>query len=257
MEHRHARRGGCRSVRSSRRSPNTVPPLTSTPVIPCARELGIGIVAYSPLCRGLLTGAVNPAALPATDRRSANPRFSAENFSANMAACAQPLANIAGVMLFNARACVECVSCLKYFTATKGCTPAQLCLAWVHAQGEDVFPIPGTKTVSRLLEASAAAAHARSRSLTSAHLHCNRTWPQPTSNCRVRRKSSCVAAFRCSRATATPLTHRGRRSTRDYEASACSHHLNKKTAREVIVLWQTVCPNGYTALLYIMCVAIV
>ncbi len=100
------------SARATRRmqvsqefTPYTVPPLTSTPVIPCARELGIGIVAYSPLCRGLLTGAVNPAALPATDRRSANPRFSAEKFSANMAACAQPLANIAGVMLFNARAC--------------------------------------------------------------------------------------------------------------------------------------------------------
>jgi hypothetical protein len=65
-----------------------------------------------------------------------------------------------------------------------------------------------------------------------------------------------VAAFRCSRATATPPTHRGRRSTRDYEASECRHHLNK-TAREVIVLVQIVCPNGYTALLYIMCVTIV
>ena len=67
-------------------------------VVPCARELGIGIVAYSPLCRGLLTGAVDATALPSSDRRSSNPRFTADNFSTNMAACAQPLAKIAGTM---------------------------------------------------------------------------------------------------------------------------------------------------------------
>lgn len=56
----------------------------------------MGIVAYSPLCRGLLAGAIDPAALPVTDRRSLNPRFTAENFSANKAGCAEPLAQMAG-----------------------------------------------------------------------------------------------------------------------------------------------------------------
>jgi hypothetical protein len=56
----------------------------------------VGIVAYSPLCRGLLAGAIDPAALPVTDRRSLNPRFTAENFSANKAGCAEPLAQMAG-----------------------------------------------------------------------------------------------------------------------------------------------------------------
>ena len=75
-------------------------------VVPCARELGVGIVAYSPLCRGLLTGTIDPSALPATDRRSINPRFTADNFSANMAACAAPLASIAGELMSSC--CVLC-----------------------------------------------------------------------------------------------------------------------------------------------------
>jgi hypothetical protein len=101
VEHRHEGRRGCRSRRRCpcrQRRPN--PPA----VIPCARELGVGIVAYSPLCRGLLTGAVQPSQLPATDRRSANPRFTADNFSTNMAACAEPLAKIAGSMLLHGAA---------------------------------------------------------------------------------------------------------------------------------------------------------
>ncbi len=73
--------------------------------MPCARELGVGIVAYSPLCRGLLTGSVDPSALPATDSRIFNPRFTADNFSANMAACVAPLASTSGALLFSLGAC--------------------------------------------------------------------------------------------------------------------------------------------------------
>ena len=141
------------------------PPRSHAPVVPCARELGVAIVAYSPLCRGLLTGAINPSTLPATDRRSLNPRFTADNFSANMAACAVPLARIAGAMSHPLCRSLHRAACARApprsrahastFAESKGCTAAQLALAWVHAQGEDVFPIPGTKSVSRLLEASA------------------------------------------------------------------------------------------------------
>jgi aryl-alcohol dehydrogenase-like predicted oxidoreductase len=137
------------AARSCRRCSHSLP----RAVVPCARELGVGIVAYSPLCRGLLTGAIDPSALPATDRRSLNPRFTADNFSANMTACAAPLASMAGSFFCCFHRKFVCAT--SRCAATKGCSPAQLCLAWVHAQGQDVFPIPGTKSVSRLLEARA------------------------------------------------------------------------------------------------------
>ncbi len=99
------------------------------------RELGIGFVAYSPLGRGLLTGAIsNPADLAHDDFRRAAPRFSDENFAAN-------------------RAVVERVRALA---ERKGVSPAQLALAWVLAQGHDVVPIPGTKRRPYLEENAAA-----------------------------------------------------------------------------------------------------
>ncbi len=88
------------------------------------RELGIGYVAYAPLGRGFLTGAVRSAdALGAADGRHRHPRFAAECISANLPLLA-PLEEIA---------------------AAKGCTPAQVALAWVLSRGEDIVPIPGTK----------------------------------------------------------------------------------------------------------------
>ncbi len=93
-------------------------------VLGTVRELGIGFVAYSPLGRGLLTGAIaSPDDLAPDDFRRGAPRFSADNFAAN-------------------RAVVERVRSLA---AAKGVTPAQLALAWVLAQGHDIVPIPGTK----------------------------------------------------------------------------------------------------------------
>eukprot|EP00442_Polarella_glacialis_P011192 CAMPEP_0115124202 /NCGR_PEP_ID=MMETSP0227-20121206/48143_1 /TAXON_ID=89957 /ORGANISM="Polarella glacialis, Strain CCMP 1383" /LENGTH=284 /DNA_ID=CAMNT_0002527011 /DNA_START=101 /DNA_END=951 /DNA_ORIENTATION=- len=89
-------------------------------IVPTCRELGICIVAYSPLCRGLLTGAFQEA--PKDFRGSGGqPRFAAENLARNLALVGQ-LEQIAA--------------------AKKGCTASQLALAWVHAQGADVFPIP-------------------------------------------------------------------------------------------------------------------
>lgn len=93
-------------------------------VLPVARELGIGIVPYSPLGRGLMTGRITTLAeLPPEDHRRRSPRFSDENFDHNRALVAE-LARIA---------------------AGLDCTPAQLALAWLLAQGDDVVPIPGTK----------------------------------------------------------------------------------------------------------------
>jgi aryl-alcohol dehydrogenase-like predicted oxidoreductase len=93
-------------------------------VVPTARELGIGLVPYSPLGRGFLTGTV-PAAgeLPADDFRKYLPRFQEENADAN-----QVIAET-----------------VQQVAAERGVTPAQVALAWVHAQGEDLVPIPGTK----------------------------------------------------------------------------------------------------------------
>ena len=99
------------------------------------RELGIGFVAYSPLGRGFLTGRFNtPDDLAANDWRRNNPRFQADNFQKNL----------------------EIVERVRRLAARKRCTPAQLALAWVLAQGEDVIPIPGTKQRERLEENAAA-----------------------------------------------------------------------------------------------------
>ncbi|WP_405148365.1 aldo/keto reductase [Sphaerisporangium sp. NBC_01403] len=88
------------------------------------RELGIGLVAYSPLGRGLLTGAITSTdQFDATDFRAHNPRFQGENFDANR----------------------RLVTQIQEVAEAKGVTPAQLALAWVLAQGEDVVAIPGTK----------------------------------------------------------------------------------------------------------------
>ncbi|MET8160597.1 aldo/keto reductase [Sphaerisporangium sp. NPDC005289] len=93
-------------------------------LLPLFRELGIGLVAYSPLGRGFLTGAITSTdQLGPEDFRASNPRFQGENFTAN-------------------RALAEGV---EQIARDKGVTPAQLALAWVLVQGEDVVPIPGTK----------------------------------------------------------------------------------------------------------------
>jgi aryl-alcohol dehydrogenase-like predicted oxidoreductase len=93
-------------------------------VLPTCRELGIGFVPYSPLGRGFLSGRFkSPDDLDQGDFRRRGPRFTGENLDANLALAAK-VAEIAG---------------------EKGITPAQLALAWVLAQGEDVVPIPGTK----------------------------------------------------------------------------------------------------------------
>ncbi len=106
-------------------------------VIPVLDELGIGLVPYSPLGRGLLTGAIAGAAsLPADDvRRKRFPRFADENLDANVA-LARRVAELA---------------------AARGVTPAQLALAWVLRRGDHVVPIPGTKRVARVEENAAAA----------------------------------------------------------------------------------------------------
>jgi aryl-alcohol dehydrogenase-like predicted oxidoreductase len=93
-------------------------------ILPTLRELGIGFVPYSPLGRGFLTGTLRTVdALDAGDFRRVNPRFQGDNLEANIAI-------------------VELIDALA---ATKGCTPAQIALAWVKAQGTDIAPIPGTK----------------------------------------------------------------------------------------------------------------
>jgi aryl-alcohol dehydrogenase-like predicted oxidoreductase len=103
-------------------------------VLPVLRELGIGFVPYSPLGRGFLTGAVTLAGLEADDFRRTTPRFSAENVKKNEAL----------------------VEVIKRVAARNRATPAQIALAWVLAQGEDIVPIPGTKRV-RFLEDNAGA----------------------------------------------------------------------------------------------------
>jgi aryl-alcohol dehydrogenase-like predicted oxidoreductase len=114
-------------------------------VLPAMRELGVGLVAYSPLGRGFLTGTVSqPETLADDDFRRNNPRWQAGNLDANVR-IAQAVAQVA---------------------SDKGVTPAQVALAWVHGQGADVVPIPGTKR-RRYLEENAAAADL---SLTAAEL---------------------------------------------------------------------------------------
>jgi aryl-alcohol dehydrogenase-like predicted oxidoreductase len=93
-------------------------------ILPTLRELGIGLVPYSPLGRGFLTGAfATQADIPEGDFRRNGPRFSAENFDRNRAL----------------------VNTVEEVATAKSCTPAQVALAWVLAQGDDIVPIPGTK----------------------------------------------------------------------------------------------------------------
>jgi aryl-alcohol dehydrogenase-like predicted oxidoreductase len=93
-------------------------------VLAACRRLGIAFVAYSPLGRGFLTGAITrPEDFAADDYRRSSPRFQGENFARNLALVAK----------------------VKAFAAEVGCTPGQLALAWVLAQGDDIVPIPGTK----------------------------------------------------------------------------------------------------------------
>jgi aryl-alcohol dehydrogenase-like predicted oxidoreductase len=104
-------------------------------VLPVCRELGIGIVPFSPLGRGLLTGAVTDvSALAENDFRRSNPRFADGNFETNL----------------------SLVDTVREIAAARGCTAGQVALAWLHRQGDDVVPIPGTKR-RRYLEENAAA----------------------------------------------------------------------------------------------------
>jgi aryl-alcohol dehydrogenase-like predicted oxidoreductase len=105
-------------------------------VLPTTRELGIGFVAYSPLGRGFLTGAVKPAAeYEPTDMRRNDPRWQPGNYAKNL----------------------DAVKLLTELAAGKGITVSQLALAWLLAQGDDVVPIPGTRRIDRLAENIAAA----------------------------------------------------------------------------------------------------
>jgi aryl-alcohol dehydrogenase-like predicted oxidoreductase len=98
-------------------------------VLAACRELGIGFVAYSPLGRGFLTGAIRtPDDFGTDDFRANNPRFQGENFQRNL----------------------DMVDRVHELAREKDCTPGQLALAWVLAQGDDVVPIPGTKRVAYL-----------------------------------------------------------------------------------------------------------
>jgi aryl-alcohol dehydrogenase-like predicted oxidoreductase len=100
-------------------------------ILSTCRALGVGLVAYSPLGRGFLTGQIKrPEDLAEDDIRRQSPRFQGENFQRNL----------------------DLVSHIKELAAAKGCTPAQLALAWVLAQGEDIVPIPGTRRRRNLEE---------------------------------------------------------------------------------------------------------
>ena len=100
-------------------------------IVPTARELGIGIVPYSPLGRGFLTGEITTIDdLAPDDFRRLSPRFAGENFARNL----------------------ELVERVRELAEQKGATPGQLALAWLLHQGDDVVPIPGTRRIERLEE---------------------------------------------------------------------------------------------------------
>jgi aryl-alcohol dehydrogenase-like predicted oxidoreductase len=104
-------------------------------ILPAIRELGIGFVPYSPLGRGFLTGTVKPGSeYDETDMRRSDPRWQGEDFERNVAALEQ----------------------LRELAAAKGIEPTQLALAWLLAQGDDIVPIPGTRSPQRLAENAAA-----------------------------------------------------------------------------------------------------
>jgi aryl-alcohol dehydrogenase-like predicted oxidoreductase len=99
-------------------------------VIPAARSLGVGVVAYSPLGRGLLTGALPTGTFGAGDFRAGDSRFAGDNLDRNLAL----------------------VAALQRLAATRGATLGQLALAWLIAQGPGVVPIPGSRSLSRVIE---------------------------------------------------------------------------------------------------------
>lgn len=103
-------------------------------ILPACRELGIAFIPYSPLGRGMLTGALKEAPKGDEDYRKSLPRFQEESFEKNK----------------------QLVDKLEEIGAQKGCTPAQLAIAWLLAQGNDIIPIPGTKKVKYLEENAAA-----------------------------------------------------------------------------------------------------
>ena len=106
-----------------------------TQILPLLRELGIGLVPYSPLGHGLLTGQIRSVdEFPDDDWRKSNPRFTGENFTRNLAI----------------------VDEVRAIGAEIGATPAQTALAWILAQGDDIAPIPGTRRVARAEENTAA-----------------------------------------------------------------------------------------------------
>jgi aryl-alcohol dehydrogenase-like predicted oxidoreductase len=100
-------------------------------VLDTCRELGVALVAYSPLGRGFLTGAIrSPNDFDTDDFRRNNPRFQGDNFARNLAL----------------------VDKVRMLAADKGCMPAQLALAWVLAQDDSILPIPGTRRIAALDE---------------------------------------------------------------------------------------------------------
>jgi aryl-alcohol dehydrogenase-like predicted oxidoreductase len=102
-----------------------------TELLPACTELGISLVAYSPLGRGFLTGTINsPNDIPKNDFRAHTPRFQGDNFTENM----------------------KIVNRVKEIAQENNCTPAQLVLAWLLAKSENIIPIPGTKHPDRLEE---------------------------------------------------------------------------------------------------------
>lgn len=105
-------------------------------VVPAARELGIALVPYSPLGRGLLTATLDSETVIASDFRRNDPRFSGDNLASNLAQ----------------------VGALRDLAARLGITAGQLALAWLLAQGPDVVPIPGSRRAARIVENAAAAA---------------------------------------------------------------------------------------------------
>ncbi len=103
-------------------------------ILPACRELGIGLVAYSPLGRGFLSGQINTLDdLAEDDWRRSNPRFQGDNFAKNL----------------------ELVGRVQELAREKACTPAQLALAWMLSQGRDIVPIPGTRRRARVDENAA------------------------------------------------------------------------------------------------------
>lgn len=106
-----------------------------TELLPLLRELGIGLVPYAPLGHGFLTGRIRtPEEIPDGDWRKTNPRFIGEAFSQNL----------------------QLVEEVRNIAAEVGAAPAQIALAWLVAQGEDIAPIPGSRRVARVEENTAA-----------------------------------------------------------------------------------------------------